>query len=76
MYGNIGTSTRLEFTVIGAAANAAARIESRCRDLDEPLLVSGEFARLLPDRWRSLGHFELQSIAHPVELLAPLPRPG
>ena len=29
LYGNIGTSSRIEFTVIGAAANEAARIESR-----------------------------------------------
>ena len=32
MYGNIGTPTRIEFTVIGQAANEAARIESQCRD--------------------------------------------
>ncbi len=29
-YGNIGTNERLEFTVIGAAANEAARIEALC----------------------------------------------
>lgn len=52
---------------IGRAANEAARIESQCRELDEPLLVSGEFARLLPGEWRSLGRFELRNIDEPVE---------
>ena len=33
MYGNIGTPDRIEFTVIGAAANEAARIESMCKEL-------------------------------------------
>jgi class 3 adenylate cyclase len=44
LYGNIGTPSRLEFTVIGAAANEAARIESLCKTLECALLVSA--------RWR------------------------
>src|SRR4051812_45248802 len=32
-YGNIGVPSRLEFTVIGPAANAAARVESMCKTL-------------------------------------------
>ncbi len=39
-YGNIGTPSRIEFTVVGAAANEAARIESLCKRLDVDLLVS------------------------------------
>ncbi len=31
MYGNIGSDTRLDFTVIGPAVNLTARIESMCR---------------------------------------------
>ncbi len=33
MYGNIGSDTRLDFTVIGPAVNLTARIESLCREL-------------------------------------------
>jgi adenylate cyclase len=42
-YGNIGTPTRIEFTVIGAAANEAARIEGLCKVLkvDLPGLGAG-----------------------------------
>ncbi len=32
-YGNIGIPERLEFTVIGSAANEAARIESMTKEL-------------------------------------------
>jgi adenylate cyclase len=71
MYGNIGTRKRLEFSVIGAAANEAARIEGQCRELGEPLLVSSQFAAMLPNQWRSLGEFDLRNIGTPMEILAP-----
>jgi len=67
LYGNIGTPTRLEFTVIGAAANEAARIESLCKVLNEPLLVSAPVARHLSG-CRSLGPQPLRGVAEPMEL--------
>jgi adenylate cyclase len=45
VYGNIGAADRLDFTVIGAAVNEAARIEGLCRSLDKQILVSAAFAR-------------------------------
>ena len=50
---------RLEFTVIGAAANEAARIESLCKRLRVPLVISAEVARHVPERLISLGRHEL-----------------
>jgi adenylate cyclase len=35
LYGNIGSDTRLDFTVIGPAVNLTARIESMCRQLTD-----------------------------------------
>lgn len=52
LYGNIGTPVRIEFTVIGAAANEAARIESLCKMLDTDLLVSERIVRHLPGEWK------------------------
>jgi adenylate cyclase len=67
LYGNIGTPTRLEFTVIGAAANEAARIESLCKVLDAPLIVSAPVARHLAG-CRSLGAHSLRGVAESMEL--------
>jgi adenylate cyclase len=67
-YGNIGTPTRIEFTVIGAAANEAARIESQCKVLNVDLLVSERVARVLPADWRSLGKHTLRGVGDKMEL--------
>lgn len=71
LYGNIGTPTRIEFTVIGAAANEAARIESLCKTLDATLLISEQVARHLPGPFRSLGRHKLRGVGEPVEVFTP-----
>lgn len=68
MYGNIGVPRRLEFTVIGAAANHAARIEGMCKTLRRGVLLSGELARVLPYRTTSLGRHVLRGVGEPVEI--------
>src|SRR5271166_3690740 len=57
MYGNIGGSTRLDFTVIGPAVNLTARIESMCKTLDRSPLLSAEFARLSGAKAEFIGEF-------------------
>jgi adenylate cyclase len=70
LYGNIGTPSRIEFTVIGAAANEAARIESLCKSLNVSLILSEHVARHLPERPRSLGSHRLRGVGEPIELFA------
>ncbi|MCP5371629.1 MAG: adenylate/guanylate cyclase domain-containing protein [Hyphomicrobiales bacterium] len=68
MYGNIGTPGRLEFSVIGSAANEAARLEGMCKTLGQALLISEDFARILPESWRSLGTHEFRGVKAPKEV--------
>ena len=40
LYGNIGSKSRIDFTVLGQAVNTAARIEGLCSRFDRPILFS------------------------------------
>jgi adenylate cyclase len=68
MYGNIGTSHRLDFTVIGPAVNYASRLERMCRELRQKLVMSADVARHLGPGVRSAGRHNLRSIAEPQEI--------
>lgn len=74
LYGNIGTPSRIEFTVIGAAANEAARIEALCKDLETPLIASEAVARHLSPPLRALGRHRLRGVAEPMALFTPAKR--
>ncbi len=76
LYGNIGVPGRLEFSVVGQAANEAARIEGMCRELGVELLASAPFAHQAPGRWRSLGALELPGVGRRLELFQPEAGPG
>jgi adenylate cyclase len=67
-YGNIGTAKRLEFTVIGAAANEAARLEGMCKTLNRPILLSAAFVRAFPGDFVSLGKHELRGVSESKEI--------
>ncbi len=73
MYGNIGTPTRLEFSVIGAAANEAARIESFCKTLNQNFLLSGDVVKHLGGDWLSLGTHALRGVGAEVEIFTTAP---
>ena len=71
LYGNIGASDRLDFTVVGSAVNEASRIEGMCRPLQRKVLVSSSFhdaAAGNGKRMTSLGFHALRGIREPREL--------
>ena len=67
-YGNIGAAGRLDFTVIGPAANQASRIEGMCRTLGEPVLLSASFAESFAHPLRPLGRHRMRGIEGEQEL--------
>src|SRR5258706_5887725 len=70
-YGNIGSSERLDFTVVGPAVNEVSRIANMCRNVDQPMLVSSPFASAIGEpngRLVSVGRYALRGVARPQEL--------
>ena len=70
LYGNIGTANRLEFSVIGSAANETARIEALCKTTQRDVVLSQQVVAELGEHCPSLGNFELRGVARPVEVFA------
>jgi adenylate cyclase len=73
LYGNVGATDRLDFTVIGPAVNEAARIEALCEPLGRSILVSPEFAAAAMDsesRLEPLGRHALRGVREPKEIFA------
>jgi adenylate cyclase len=73
LYGNVGATDRLDFTVIGPAVNEVARIEALCEPLGRRVLVSAEFAAAVENgdgRLESLGRHTLRGVREPKEIFA------
>ncbi len=72
LYGNVGATDRLDFTVIGPAVNEVARIEALCEPLGERVLVSAEFVAAMGDdaRLQSLGRHVLRGVREPKAIFA------
>jgi len=71
MYGNIGAERRLDFTVIGPAVNATARMQGMCRQLEQKVILSSLVAEAVMhqrDDVVSLGRYMLRGLAVPQEL--------
>jgi adenylate cyclase len=68
MYGNLGVTQRMQFTVIGAAANEAARLAGMCRDLGRWVLVSAAFPQCFPNEMVSLGRHPMRGVDEPQEI--------
>ena len=73
MAGNLGSSHRLEYTVIGSTVNVASRLEGLTRRFeDHSILISGELRELLGDAVEviDLGAQMLKGWPNPIQVFA------
>ena len=69
MFGNIGASKRLDFTVIGPAVNYTARLERLCSQIGRSMVLSSAIAALMPDNALApLGRYALKDIDEPQQV--------
>jgi adenylate cyclase len=62
VYGNVGASRRLDFTITGSTVNEASRMQGLCSQLGRSLLLSNAFAKLCGRATTSLGAFGLRGL--------------
>jgi adenylate cyclase len=73
LYGNVGATDRLDFTVIGPAINEVTRIEALCEPLGRSILASAEFVAAATDcseRLEPLGRHTLRGVRQEKEIFA------
>ncbi|MDE1462508.1 adenylate/guanylate cyclase domain-containing protein [Spartinivicinus poritis] len=68
VYGNVGSLSRLDFTVMGPAVNRTARLEDLTKKLDADLVLTAEFAEHITEPTVFLGSYEVKGVSEPLQV--------
>lgn len=70
-YGNVGSGSRLDFTVVGRDVNVASRVAKLNKALGEPLLMTRPFADHLWTAPVRVGAYAADGLDAPIEVFRP-----
>jgi adenylate cyclase len=71
IYGNVGVSERLQFTLVGSAVNEVVRVQDLTKKLGHPVLATAPFVDATPGTWHPLGEHILRGIEVPMPIFTP-----
>jgi adenylate cyclase len=67
LYGNIGTESRFDFTIMGPAVNLASRLEGLCKQFNSPAIFSEDLGTKLSEDLAMLGTQTVKGVAEPIQ---------
>lgn len=69
VHGNIGSTGRFSFAIIGTPVNRSARLQALAKELDAVMLMTSDIAEAAGVQCRSFGSHALRGFDHPVDIV-------